>query len=1212
MELMNENGDWAGLDPVLLEARLADGRQARRREAGERRRQSVLARRARTELQRAEAADRRHIRQTKKAMRDLGLLAPIRAFGPRIRVRAESRQHVFSAVSPKVARRQARPVPIVRKLKTGRPAIIDLKGRESVFIKFTYLGLKSIGWAPGKAAAHARYVHEHDRQWGLFPLSNMGQSIDEIAACWDAIEAIEQEYRANAKIQLRAVGYLPTDLSFEQMRQMVQAMGEREFGAVGLPWSAAIHPPKPGQNNWHFHIDASMRPFARVGEHDWVFASEKINGIDNPAGLKELRGRMCGHLNYALCKAKSTRRYTHLKYSERGIKGARRQQHLGPERAAAAATGEQVAMAVRNVEQAEVNWAAYQRYLAEAQLQAADLDLRKARLKVEAAVADRTLATIRDIVIAANSLIKVSHPERATTSVETLRQYVDIARCIERIAVNMASVPPINLDSLGLTIDHARRCERLGLEMAHGATSKQTAALDSLATSIALASKLVGIDVRSHEPKTTDLHQALAHVRSLQAINIAISPTALEMAREYRLVAAKIRAQETTGTSSVDGSCGVLPTSIAPRDVDNPANALPALKDSAAFGAPVSKYELATCAALGVPQLPTRNALIDAANAFVKWVRDDSVSFNQHFMMWRDSMSDLPSVRAWNEACNAASNVGSDGDVRSRAKALLRDEQSMARIRTQAPLLEIAVRLCIAGDPEQFEPQLGLNSQHRGISSLAPVVESTTIARSSPVLDGEPAPVVQTDDRPADVVPTPAIAMPLPSSLADGDERRQSRTGASPPPPKVMAPTPGAPPKSAAAIGNTADDTIGPFGDTVLALLRSSSSPTPELLSEASKMLRVWVMQDPQAVNAYIATLFARMSSVTDVNIWSTVRKQPASTDREAKLARVTKMILANHKVMVQVRSHAPLLELLIFQDQQRSMARQVAARSHAVEKTRHSGERAEEPQTSAVTAPSPEHTKETIPREHLYRPNPYSDAKAAVGAQEPGAVPSALPPASIPPTPVGTSYQPKQLGRVERGAAQPVIKPGNGKDLAWAHKIVKGGSAVAIYHDRRLKIIRMHAGAADHLAVAPGDVAAAQAIAKNSRPVVHVVERMCKVGQLFIDSAGRLDGDGSVSAAFIAFSQRILEEEAFRLGVITALDAGRKVAAEQREKAERDRLRQPRSTGSTANQPHPTPPLLRPVKLGMKDGRPSTLTDLQSQIEHKLSMDRGLSRTED
>lgn len=1164
MELMNENGDWARLDPVLLQARLADGRQARRREAGERRRQNVLARRARTELQRAEAADRRHIRQTKKVMRDLGLLAPIRSFGPHIRIRAEQRDPVFSAVSPNVARRQARPVPIVRKLPTSRRAIIDLKGRESAFIKFTYLGLKSNGWAPGKAAAHARYVHEHDRQWGLFPLSNMGHSIDEIAACWDAIEAIEQEYRANAKIQLRAVGYLPTDLSFEQMRQVVQAMGEREFGALSLPWSAAIHPPTPGQNNWHFHIDASMRPFARVGEHDWVFASEKINGIDNPAGLKELRGRICGHLNHALRKAGSSRRYTHLKYSERGIKGARRQQHLGPERAAAVATGEHVPMAIRNLEQAEVNWAAYERYLSEAQLQAADLDLRKARLEVEEAVADRTLATIRDTVIAANSLIKVSQPELAIASVKPLRKYVDNARCIERIAADMASEPPIDLVNLGQVIDHAGRCERLDLEMAHGATSKQTAALDYLATSVAFARKLLGIEVRSEIPNTADLHRALKHMLALQAIDIVSSPADLELVRDYRLKAARLRAQETTQTSSIDGSLGVLPTHIALQDIDKTANALPALKDPASGRARASHYEMAACAALGTAQQPTRNALINAANAFGKWARDDSESCMQRFMMWRDAMSELSVVRAWIEACDAASNVGSDDDVRSRAKALLRDEESMARIRAKAPLLEIAVRLCMHDDPEQFEPQLRLNSRHRVISSLAPVVESATISRPSPALDAEPAPSVQTDDRPADVAPITEIAMPLPSSLPDDGARRKSSAEASPPPTNVLKPSPDETRESAAAIGNTDDDTIGPVGDTVLRLLRSSNSPKQEVLSQASKVFQGWMRGNPQAVNAYITKLFVRIPSANDVHAWRALRRQPAGADRDAKLATFTSMILADHNVMAQVRNHAPLLELLIFQDQQRSITRQAAARSDAVEKSKHALARAAEP------------------------------------------------PASVSPVSVRTPDRAQALERIESGAAQAVNKPRNGKDLAWAHKLVKAGNAVAMYHEGRLKIIRMHASAAVYLAVASGDVATAQAVAEASRPAVKMVERLCKTGRLFINNAGKLDGDGSINAAFIAFSQQIMEEDAFRLGVIAALDAGNNVAAGQREKEASDRLRQARSTGSTTNQPQPVSPSLRPHKLGMRDGRSTNLADRQSEIERYLSEDRGLSRSDD
>ena len=90
------------------------------------------------------------------------------------------------------------------------------------------------------------------------------------------------------------------------------------------------------------------------------------------------------------------------------------------------------------------------------------------------------------------------------------------------------------------------------------------------------------------------------------------------------------------------------------------------------------------------------------------------------------------------------------------------------------------------------------------------------------------------------------------------------------------------------------------------------------------------------------------------------------------------------------------------------------------------------------------------------------------------------------------------------------------------------------------------------------------------------------------------------------------MEEDAFRLGVIAAVDAGNNVAAEQFKKEEHERLRQARSTGSTTNQPQPVPPSLRPDKLGMRDGRAIKLTDHRSEIERSLSMNRGLSRTDD
>jgi hypothetical protein len=65
---------------------------------------------------------------------------------------------MFNTVSDKVARRRAQAIPVVHKAKPIRHVILDLKGRESVFLAVTYLGLKSKGWQPGAAAAHARYV----------------------------------------------------------------------------------------------------------------------------------------------------------------------------------------------------------------------------------------------------------------------------------------------------------------------------------------------------------------------------------------------------------------------------------------------------------------------------------------------------------------------------------------------------------------------------------------------------------------------------------------------------------------------------------------------------------------------------------------------------------------------------------------------------------------------------------------------------------------------------------------------------------------------------------------------------------------------------------------------------------------------------------------------------------------------------------------------
>lgn len=955
MEILTEEGGWARLDPVLLAARISDGRDARRREAGARRRRSMQARKAQANLQRAEAEERLHIRQTKKVMREFGLLAPVRAFGPRIRIRAERRAPCFSSESSSVARRQAQPVPIVRKPSTRRRAIIDLKGRESVFVKFGYLGLSSPGWAPGKAAAHARYVHEHDRQWGLFPLSNMGQSVDEIAACWDAIEAMEQEYRANAKIQLRVIGYLPPDLSFEQMRQVVQAIGEREFGALGLPWSASIHPPKPGQNNWHFHIDASMRPFERLGENDWVFASEKISGIDDPDGLKQLRGRICGHLNHALFKAGSARRYTHLSYAERGIAGARRQQHLGSKRAAAVARGEPVALAMRNAEQAAVNHAAFEAFVAAAKLEAAGLDLAQAELDVEAAATRRSVSTLRQTVEAACSLARMPSLMLISPSVDALRQHVADAQRTERAMADLSGVAlPLAKEAIR-TADHAIHLEQLARDMAP-ADPRQKSMVAELARSIEAARAIDSIDVRVETAATDELGRSLAVAQALHAVSIPSSASLLEMVEDYRSLIARTQASLAVAPSDT-ADAGTASAEVGPSP--NAANASRAAVEAEALapaGKPIPDHEQAALSALGAAQQPSREALIDAAHAIERWASADPVTFADRVMAWREDMAGIPRVHEWIAAWDASDSV-TDDDVQAKAKALLRDKDAIAQVRAQARLLEIIVRLCLRGDPEQFAQEFRPDPRQDAISNSAVPVAAATVSPSSPSLAADPAPQAAPS-----ALPNTAIYQTQPSAVPDASPVRPVNLANQPQKPVTTPKTqsgmpapvpidarkpdavPTTPPKPAVAINL--------IGHGLLFHLTSSGVPTHEVLTRASQAFDRWYKQEPEVVERYCSALVEALPRDEDIIRWFALKMQK-TTATDPELAALTRKLLTDDATMALIRKEAALLELVMFRDVQRSSAAQASSSRQTAKSTGRGREHILEEQASHAATPS-------------------------------------------------------------------------------------------------------------------------------------------------------------------------------------------------------------------------------------------------------------------
>ncbi|WP_461158609.1 MobA/MobL family protein [Sphingobium sp. TomMM35A] len=241
-----------------------------------------------------------------------------------------------------------------RALRAYRSPLIDSRGRVALYLKIGYVGFRSKGWRAGLPAAHIDYIYRDgvlelgDLQLDA-PISNMGESVAEIAAAWRMLETVEEGYRANAKVQYRLVLNLPHELSAEQRQEMVQSFCKRTFGRVGLPYAAAVHEPdiKSDQRNFHAHICFSTRPCERTSAYRWAVSEEKVNGLTDPAGLLLIRALAAAHLNRAAQSAGQPTRFTHQTYAQRGL-NAVRQEHIGPAAMAAHDRGETVGAVKRN------------------------------------------------------------------------------------------------------------------------------------------------------------------------------------------------------------------------------------------------------------------------------------------------------------------------------------------------------------------------------------------------------------------------------------------------------------------------------------------------------------------------------------------------------------------------------------------------------------------------------------------------------------------------------------------------------------------------------------------------------------------------------------------------------------------------------------------------------------------------------------------------
>ena len=369
MLLETESGIMARADAHVTRLLMGGSRTARRLLAADRTITRAYQRVLMLRQFRASCEAREHARIEREIAREL---TPSWGKTMRFRVGAAVANTASGAASRsrrgRIGQATAKATSSRRAIRVYQCPLLDSRGRVAIFFRVRYAGLKSKNWRSGLSADHALYIlREEALEDGeivgrLGPISNMGTTPEEIAACWRALELAEEGYRANATVQHRIIWNLPHGLTSEQRHAMVEGYCKRTFGRLGLPYVAAIHKAddKGDQRNYHAHICFSGRPCERVGEGRFEIALEKVNGLTDDAGLKRLRALACAHANDACRDAGLAVRFSHLTYKERAI-DAVRQKHVGAAAMAAHDRGEKVAIIEHNERVVERNETAYAR-----------------------------------------------------------------------------------------------------------------------------------------------------------------------------------------------------------------------------------------------------------------------------------------------------------------------------------------------------------------------------------------------------------------------------------------------------------------------------------------------------------------------------------------------------------------------------------------------------------------------------------------------------------------------------------------------------------------------------------------------------------------------------------------------------------------------------------------------------------------------------------
>lgn len=481
MQLIGEDGVMAQADARAFAILMAPDRTARRLRAADRTIAGAINRVATMRRRREAGAERAYAIADRALQRELAeSIAP--GWGRTFRVKMQS-PPFRSASDRKISRSKMAPS-AARPLRRYQTPLIDARGRVALYMNVTYKGFNSKGWRSGLAAAHIEYIfrdgslEEGDVQLA-HPISNMGESVEEIEAAWRMLEAVEEGYRANAKVQYRVVLNLPHELSAGQRRSFVYEFCERTFGRLGLPYAAALHVPDElsDQRNVHAHIVFSTRPCERTASYQWDVAEEKVNGLTDKAGLFRLRALCAAHMNQACRHAGLATRFTHLSYQARGL-NAQRQERVGPQRMAAFDGGETVAVIESNARIVKLNELSVATDRTAKKLVLAERETARLARSVEIAARRRNLAAQRD------TLAELTRRIRAFTIPSRRRPLPDVA-IVRDIASRAASVR---------TVIEARAAHNVPMSRSADVQSIAATVRRMIAQRILLEARRTGID----------------------------------------------------------------------------------------------------------------------------------------------------------------------------------------------------------------------------------------------------------------------------------------------------------------------------------------------------------------------------------------------------------------------------------------------------------------------------------------------------------------------------------------------------------------------------------------------------------------------------------------------------------------------------------------------------------------------------------------------